>query len=155
MMAGRKLKLLLLAACSLSTTNGLKQATDLISNRVTPKLRVTPAVAAVTLLVPTSAIAEAPLWVGPVSSILDPVLFLAQFMMLGRVLLSWYPEVDVNKLPYNLIAWPTEPLLRATRSVVPPAFGVDISPIVWIAIASLTRELLLGQQGILVLMARS
>jgi YggT family protein len=36
--------------------------------------------------------------------------------------------------------------------VVPPSFGVDISPIVWIAVASLSRELLLGQQGVLVLM---
>ena len=99
----------------------------------------------------TVLVAVAPDWVAPVSAVLDPALFLVQFVMLSRVLLSWYPEINVNKMPYNFIAWPTEPLLRATRSIVPPAFGVDISPIVWIAIASLSRELLLGQQGVLTL----
>ena len=44
------------------------------------------------------------------------------------------------------------PLLKPTRALVPPAFGVDISPIIWIAIASLIRELLLGQYGILIMM---
>mmetsp|Transcript_5495 Transcript_5495/g.17309 ORF Transcript_5495/g.17309 Transcript_5495/m.17309 type:complete len:562 (+) Transcript_5495:1173-2858(+) len=99
-------------------------------------------------------ITTAPAWVGPVSFVLDPTLIVIQFMMLCRVLLSWYPEINVNEVPYNLVAWPTEPVLRATRQVVPPAFGVDVSPIVWIAIASLARELLFGQQGFLVLLAR-
>ena len=46
-----------------------------------------------------------------------------------------------------------EYLLRV-EPTVPPSFGVDISPVVWIAVASFLREILLGQQGILVLMAQ-
>jgi len=53
----------------------------------------------------TLLVAAAPEWVAPVSAVLDPLLFLAQFMMLGRVLLSWYPDINVNKVPYNFIAW--------------------------------------------------
>ena len=82
------------------------------------------------------------------SYVLDPALNLGQFFMLLRVIMSWYPEVKINKMPYLLVAFPTEPILRATRAVIPPAFGVDISPVIWIAILSLCREILFGQQGL-------
>jgi YggT family protein len=32
--------------------------------------------------------------------------------------------------------------------------GVDISPIIWVGLFSLIREVLLGQQGILTMLAR-
>ncbi|NEP37475.1 YggT family protein, partial [Moorena sp. SIO3B2] len=38
------------------------------------------------------------------------------------------------------------------RKIVPPIGGVDISPIIWVGIFSLLREILLGQQGILRMM---
>ena len=101
---------------------------------------------------PLAACAEVPGWVAPVSSALDPFLFFIQFIMLLRVIISWYPETDVNAMPWRIVTWPTEPILSVTRAVVPPSFGVDISPIVWIALASFSRELLLGQQGVLILM---
>ncbi|CAM9389906.1 unnamed protein product [Chrysoparadoxa australica] len=72
--------------------------------------------------------------------------------MLCRVVLSWYPDINLNESPQNFVAWPTEPLLRPTRAVVPPAFGVDISPFVWLGLVSFIREILLGQQGIFTLM---
>ncbi|MCL2926138.1 MAG: YggT family protein, partial [Trichodesmium sp. MAG_R04] len=34
----------------------------------------------------------------------------------------------------------------------PPLGGVDISPIIWVGIFSLLREMLLGQQGLLKIM---
>ncbi|CAM9419362.1 unnamed protein product [Laminaria digitata] len=58
-------------------------------------------------------------------------------------------QLDLNSAPQNLVAWPTEPILKPTRAVVPPAFGVDISPIVWVMICTFLHEILLGQQGIL------
>lgn len=62
-------------------------------------------------------------------------------------------QLDLNSAPQNLVAWPTEPILKQTRAIIPPAFGVDISPIVWVMICSLVHEILLGQQGILNLMS--
>ena len=119
-----------------------------------------PAVAAPTLAAlatataPLACYAAGPAWVEPVSNVLDPCFFLIQFIMLLRVIISWFPETDVNEMPWVLVCAPTEGLLKITRDIVPPSFGVDISPVVWIAVASFLREILLGQQGILVLMAQ-
>jgi YggT family protein len=66
-----------------------------------------------------------------------------------RIFLTWYPQVDLNRLPYNLVAWPTEPFLAPTRKLIQPLGGVDITPVIWVGILSLARELLLGQQGLL------
>jgi len=83
-------------------------------------------------------------------------LFLALMILLFilRIVLTWYPQANLNKLPFNLVAWPTEPFLIPLRKVIPPLGGVDITPIVWVGILSLAREILLGQQGILTMMNR-
>eukprot|EP00903_Cladosiphon_okamuranus_P006636 g6480.t1 len=102
---------------------------------------------------PDLAAAAAPAWVGPTKLVLDPILLYFEVAFVARIILSWYPKLDLNSVPQNLVAWPTEPILRPTRAVIPPAFGVDISPIVWVMICSLIHEILLGQQGILNLMS--
>jgi YggT family protein len=70
-------------------------------------------------------------------------------LFIFRIVLTWYPQIDQTKLPFNLIALPTEPFLWPTRKVVPPIGGIDISPIIWVGLFSLAREVLLGQQGLL------
>lgn len=74
---------------------------------------------------------------------------LMTLLFIFRIVLTWYPQVDLNKLPYSLVAWPTEPFLIPVRKIVPPIGGVDISPIIWVGIVTLLRELLVGQQGVL------
>jgi len=74
---------------------------------------------------------------------------LMTLLFIFRIVLTWYPQVDLNKLPYSLVAWPTEPFLIPVRKVVPPIGGVDISPIIWVGIVTLLQELLVGQQGVL------
>jgi YggT family protein len=86
--------------------------------------------------------------------ILGPVLGLMTFLFIFRIILTWYPQVDLNRLPFNLIAWPTEPFLVPLRKLVPLIGGVDITPILWVGIFSLMREILLGQQGLLTMMSR-
>lgn len=77
---------------------------------------------------------------------------LMTFLFIFRIVLTWYPQVNINQFPFNLIFWPTEPFLAPTRKIVPPLGGVDISPIIWVGIFSFLRELLLGQQGLLKMM---
>jgi len=77
---------------------------------------------------------------------------LMTFLFIFRIVLTWYPQVNINQFPFNLIFWPTEPFLAPTRKIVPPLGGVDISPIIWVGIFSLLREMLLGQQGLLKMM---
>jgi uncharacterized protein YggT (Ycf19 family) len=52
------------------------------------------------------------------------------------------------------IVIPTQPLLQIVKGVVPPAFGVDITPVFWLAIFTFVHEILLGQQGLLTMKIR-
>ncbi len=44
---------------------------------------------------------------------------------------------------------PTEVILSPTRRFISPIGGVDITPVIWFGLISLSRELLVGPQGIL------
>ena len=66
-----------------------------------------------------------------------------------RIVLTWYPQVDLKQGAWPLIAWPTEPVLALTRRIVAPIGGVDVTPVIWVGLISLVRELLVGQQGLL------
>lgn len=81
-----------------------------------------------------------------------PLLGLLIFLFIFRIVLTWYPQLDLNRFPFNVVAWPTEPFLVPMRKIVPPIGGVDISPIIWVGIFSLLREILVGQQGLLRMM---
>lgn len=81
--------------------------------------------------------------------ILSLLLGLMIFLFIFRIVLTWYPQAELTKLPFILVAVPTEPFLAPLRKLIPPMGGVDITPIIWVAIFSLLREILLGQQGLL------
>ena len=86
---------------------------------------------------------------------LDLFINVMTFFFICRTVLSWYPKTELNEFPYNIAVWPTEPLLRPVRDLIPPAFGVDVSSLVWIMVLSFMREIFTGQQGILTLLERS
>jgi YggT family protein len=69
-------------------------------------------------------------------------------LFLFRIVLTWYPQVDLSQGPMRLIGAPTEPLLAFTRRLIQPIGGVDVTPVVWVGLVSLLRELLVGQQGL-------
>ncbi|MFB2917982.1 MULTISPECIES: YggT family protein [Aerosakkonema] len=87
------------------------------------------------------------------SLILGSLLGVMILLFIFRIVLTWYPQVNLNSFPWKTIALPTEPFLVVTRKLVPPIGGVDITPIIWVGICSLLREILIGQQGILTMMA--
>ena len=68
---------------------------------------------------------------------------------LVRLILTWYPKVDLNKGFWLLITIPTSAILNFTRKLIPPIGGVDVSPVIWIGIISFLREILVGQQGLI------
>ncbi len=71
---------------------------------------------------------------------------------LVRIVLTWYPQVDLTHGLWPVVAWPTESILALTRRVVSPIGGVDVTPVIWVGVLSLIRELLIGQQGLLSLL---
>lgn len=90
-----------------------------------------------------------------ISPVLDAFIFGMNFLFVCRTVISWYPKTDLTILPFSAIVWPTEPLLVPVRELVPPAFGVDVSAIVWISLLSFLHEILTGQQGILTLLEKT
>jgi YggT family protein len=40
-------------------------------------------------------------------------------------------------------------VLALSRRVISPIGGVDVTPVIWVGLISLVRELLVGQQGLL------
>ncbi|MEQ8962976.1 MAG: YggT family protein, partial [Coleofasciculus sp. C2-GNP5-27] len=43
--------------------------------------------------------------------ILSPLLGLAILLFIFRIVLTWYPQIDLTRFPFNLVALPTEPFL--------------------------------------------
>lgn len=70
-------------------------------------------------------------------------------LFLFRIVLTWYPQVDLSQGFWKLVAIPTEPVLSVSRKLIAPIGGVDVTPVIWVGLVSLIRELLVGQQGLL------
>jgi len=85
---------------------------------------------------------------------LGPFLSAFAFLFILRIVMSWYPKLPVGKFPYVLAYAPTEPLLIPTRKVIPPLGGVDVTPVVWFGLLSFLNEILVGPQGLLVLLSQ-
>jgi YggT family protein len=75
-------------------------------------------------------------------------------LFLFRIVLTWYPQIDLSRGWMRLIGGPTEPLLAPTRRLIQPIGGVDVTPVVWVGLISLLRELLVGQQGLVTQLLR-
>lgn len=71
------------------------------------------------------------------------------FVFGGRSILSLYPQIKADRMPYAPVYYATEWILAPTRMVFQPEAGVDIAPIFWLAITLLVSELLTGPSGIL------
>jgi YggT family protein len=82
------------------------------------------------------------------------ILVIMSFLFIIRIVLTWYPQVEGNKLPFSIAIAPTEPFLSPSRKLIPPIGGVDITPIVWVGIISLIREILVGQQGLITMLTK-
>ena len=70
-------------------------------------------------------------------------------VFLIRLILTWYPRIDLNKGLWILISIPSSFILNFTRKLIPPIGGVDIGPVIWIGVISFLREILVGQQGLI------
>ncbi|KAJ6807020.1 protein COFACTOR ASSEMBLY OF COMPLEX C SUBUNIT B CCB3, chloroplastic [Iris pallida] len=86
--------------------------------------------------------------------IMGPFLSAFGFLFIIRIVMSWYPKLPVGKFPYIIAYAPTEPILRVTRKLIPPLGGVDVTPVVWFGLISFLNEILVGPQGLLVLLSQ-
>ena len=76
-------------------------------------------------------------------------------VFLIRLILTWYPKIDLSKGLWLLVSIPSNFILNLTRKLIPPIGGVDVGPVIWIGIISFLREILVGQQGLIKLALHS
>ena len=76
-------------------------------------------------------------------------------VFLIRLILTWYPKVDLSKGLWLLISIPSNSVLNSTKKLIPPIGGVDVGPVIWIVVISFLREILVGQQGLIKLALHS
>ena len=69
-------------------------------------------------------------------------------VFLIRLILTWYPKIELNKGLWLFISIPSSSILNLTKKLIPPIGGVDVGPVIWIGVISFLREILVGQQGL-------
>ena len=67
-----------------------------------------------------------------------------ELLLLARILLSWFPNLDWRHPAARFIHDITEPVLGPARRIIPPLGMIDISPIVVFFVLDLVRQLVLG-----------
>ncbi|MCM0590052.1 MAG: YggT family protein [Gloeotrichia echinulata IR180] len=50
-------------------------------------------------------------------------------LLIIRVLLTWFPNIDFSSQPFAALSQITDPYLNLFRSIIPPLGGMDFSPI--------------------------
>ena len=59
---------------------------------------------------------------------------LAQKIILVRILLSWFPNINWWNQPFKFLKDITDPILEPFRKMIPPIGGLDLSPIILLMI---------------------
>ena len=69
------------------------------------------------------------------------------FLITLRLTVTWFPNFNPFVQPFYLLSKMTDPYLRLFRGLLPPIFGIDLSPILailWIeCLSELTNELII------------
>jgi len=69
------------------------------------------------------------------------------YMIIIRVLLSWFPTINWLSPPFSILSQLTDPYLNVFRSIIPPLGGIDISAILAILLLQLLSGVLSSLQG--------
>ena len=69
-------------------------------------------------------------------------------LLIIRILLTWFPNVDWYKQPFALLSQLTDPYLNVFRSVIPPLGGIDFSPMLAILLLQFVQSLIPAVESI-------
>ncbi len=67
---------------------------------------------------------------------------LIMFLMLVKVLLSWFPNINWYKEPFNSLKRFTDIFFEPFRRIIPPLGMIDISPILAFFVLGIVQQLL-------------
>ena len=80
-------------------------------------------------------------------SVLASTAQLFSYLLLIRVLLTWFPGVDWNNGVLSALSSLTDPYLNIFRGVIPPIGGFDISSILAFLLLNVIVDILGGVAG--------
>jgi YggT family protein len=75
-------------------------------------------------------------------SVLSRTLEIYSLVLLVRVLLSWFPNMDWSNPVLSTVSSITDPYLNAFRGLIPPIGGLDLSAILAFLALNLGQQLL-------------
>jgi YggT family protein len=62
-------------------------------------------------------------------------------LLIIRILLTWFPNVDWSSPPLAILSQLTDPYLNLFRSIIPPLGGLDFSPILAILLLQVVQSI--------------
>lgn len=69
------------------------------------------------------------------------------YLLIGRVLLTWFPQIEWSSQPFAALSQITDPYLNLFRNIIPPLGGIDLSPILAFLALNVISGLLAGVAG--------
>ncbi len=63
-------------------------------------------------------------------------------LLVIRVLLTWFPNVNWFDPPFSILGQLTDPYLNLFRSIIPPLGGMDFSPMLAIIVLQMISQIL-------------
>ena len=85
--------------------------------------------------------------VGDLIGVLAQTLSIYTLILLVRVLLSWFPNLDWGTPVLSTVSAVTDPYLNAFRGLIPPLGGLDLSAILAFLALQLIQSLLEQSRG--------
>ncbi|WP_028952096.1 YggT family protein [Synechococcus sp. CC9616] len=76
--------------------------------------------------------------------VLAQTLQIYSLVLIVRVLLSWFPNLDWSNPVLSTVSSITDPYLNAFRGLIPPLGGIDLSAILAFVALNLLQQLLLN-----------
>ena len=80
-------------------------------------------------------------------SVLASTAQIFSFLLLIRVLLTWFPSIDWNNGALSALSSLTDPYLNIFRGIIPPIGGFDISSILAFLLLNVIQQALVGAAG--------
>ena len=80
-------------------------------------------------------------------SVLASTAQIFSFLLLIRVLLTWFPSIDWNNGALSALCSLTDPYLNIFSGIIPPIGGFDISSILAFLLLNVIQQALVGAAG--------
>jgi YggT family protein len=78
----------------------------------------------------------------PIMTLVYYLLTFFELILLARVLLSWFPNVDRSNALIRLLFDVTEPVLQPIRNLMPQGMMFDLSPLIVFLIINVLLQIL-------------